>query len=39
VFPGPAKVELEEVAVDLGDLGPHEVVVQARRSVISRAPS
>ena len=35
VFPGPRQVELEEVTVDLGDLGPHEVVVQARRSVIS----
>jgi NADPH:quinone reductase-like Zn-dependent oxidoreductase len=34
-FPRPHQVELEEVTVDLGDLGPHEVVVQARRSVIS----
>ena len=35
VFPGPGRVELEEVIVDLRGLGPHEVVVQARRSVIS----
>ena len=35
VFPEPRRVELEEVIVDLRELGPHEVVVQARRSVIS----
>ena len=35
MFPRPRQVELEEVSVDLGGLGPHEVVVQARRSVIS----
>jgi threonine dehydrogenase-like Zn-dependent dehydrogenase len=35
VFPGSYRVELEEVLVDLSDLGPHEVVVQARRSLIS----
>jgi 2-desacetyl-2-hydroxyethyl bacteriochlorophyllide A dehydrogenase len=35
VFPEPRRVELEEVIVDASDLGPHEVVVQARRSVIS----
>jgi 2-desacetyl-2-hydroxyethyl bacteriochlorophyllide A dehydrogenase len=35
VFPEPRRVELEEVIVDLRKLGPHEVVVQARRSVIS----
>ena len=35
VFPEPRRVELEEVIVDLRELGPHEVVVRARRSVIS----
>jgi 2-desacetyl-2-hydroxyethyl bacteriochlorophyllide A dehydrogenase len=35
VFPEPGQVELEEVIVDLRELGPHELVVQARRSVIS----
>ncbi len=35
VFPEPRRVELEEVIVDLRALGPHEVVVQACRSVIS----
>ncbi len=35
VFPEPGRVELEEVIVDLGGLGAHEVVVQACRSVIS----
>ena len=35
VFPEPRRVELEEVIVDLRELGPHEVVVQAHRSVIS----
>ena len=30
VFPEPRRVELEEVIVDLRELGPHEVVVQAR---------
>jgi hypothetical protein len=35
VFPDPRRVELEEVIVNLRELGPHEVVVQARRSVIS----
>jgi len=35
VFPKPGRVELEEVIVDLRELGPHEVVVQACRSVIS----
>ena len=34
VFPGPRRVELEEVIVDPRDPGPHKVVVQARRSVI-----
>jgi len=34
VFPEPRRAELEEVIVDR-ELGPHEVVVQARRSVIS----
>lgn len=34
VFPGLRRVELEEVIVDLRELGPHEVVVQARHSVI-----
>ena len=33
-FPGPRRVELEEVIVDPRDPGPHKVVVQARRSVI-----
>jgi hypothetical protein len=32
VFPGPRRVELEEVIVDLRKLGPHEVVVRARRA-------
>jgi hypothetical protein len=27
VFPEPRRVELEEVIVDLRELGPHEVVV------------
>jgi len=35
VFPEPGRVELEELAVDLDGLGAHEVVVCARRSVIS----
>jgi len=35
VFPEPRRVELEEVIVDLRELGPHEVVVRACRSVIS----
>ena len=35
VFPEPRRVELEEVIVDLREPGPHEVVVQARRGVIS----
>lgn len=35
VFPEPHHVELEELTVRLDDLGPHEVVVRARRSVIS----
>jgi threonine dehydrogenase-like Zn-dependent dehydrogenase len=35
VFPEPRRVALEEVIVDLRELGPHEVVVQACRSVIS----
>ena len=35
VFSEPGRVELEEMIVDLHDLGPHEVVVQGRRSVIS----
>jgi threonine dehydrogenase-like Zn-dependent dehydrogenase len=35
VFPEPGRVELEEVIVDLRELGPHELVVQACRSVIS----
>lgn len=35
VFPEPRRVELEEVIVDLRALGPHEVVMQACRSVIS----
>jgi threonine dehydrogenase-like Zn-dependent dehydrogenase len=35
VFPEPHRVELEQVEVNLDNLGPHEVVVQARRSVIS----
>jgi 2-desacetyl-2-hydroxyethyl bacteriochlorophyllide A dehydrogenase len=35
VFPEPCQVELEDVIVDLRELGPHEVVVQARRSVLS----
>jgi threonine dehydrogenase-like Zn-dependent dehydrogenase len=34
-FPEPGRVELEQVTVGLDDLAPHEVVVQARRSVIS----
>jgi hypothetical protein len=34
-FPAPCRVELEDMIVDLRELGPHEVVVQARRSVIS----
>ena len=34
VFPEPRRAELEEVIVDR-ELGPHEVVVLARRSVIS----
>ena len=34
VFPGPRRVELEEVIVYLRELGPHEVVVEARHSVI-----
>ena len=35
VFSEPRRVELEEMVIDLRDIGPHEVVVQARRSVIS----
>lgn len=35
VFPEPHEVRLDEVEVDLDALGPHEVVVEARRSVIS----
>ena len=35
MFPEPRRVELEDLTVDLGELGAYEVVVQARRSVIS----
>jgi 2-desacetyl-2-hydroxyethyl bacteriochlorophyllide A dehydrogenase len=35
LFPEPRRVELEHFELGLDDLGPHEVVVQARRSVIS----
>ena len=35
VFPEPRKVELQQIEVDVDDLGAYEVVVQARRSVIS----
>jgi 2-desacetyl-2-hydroxyethyl bacteriochlorophyllide A dehydrogenase len=35
VFPEPRRVELERLDVSLQDLGPHEVVVRGRRSVIS----
>ncbi len=35
VFPEPGCVELERLEVSLQDLGPHELVVRGRRSVIS----
>jgi threonine dehydrogenase-like Zn-dependent dehydrogenase len=35
LFPSPGRAEVEQIRVDVGDLGPHEVVVQAKRSVIS----
>ena len=35
VFPEPRKVDLQQIEVDVDDLGAYEVVVQARRSVIS----
>ena len=35
VFPGTLRAELEQIDVDLDNLGPHEVVVRAKRSVIS----
>ena len=35
IFPEPRRVELEQLEVSLEALGPHEVVVRGRRSVIS----
>jgi threonine dehydrogenase-like Zn-dependent dehydrogenase len=35
VFPEPRRVELERLEVSLQDLGPYELVVRGRRSVIS----
>jgi 2-desacetyl-2-hydroxyethyl bacteriochlorophyllide A dehydrogenase len=35
VFPEPLRAELEQIDLNLDDLGPHEIVVRAKRSVIS----
>jgi 2-desacetyl-2-hydroxyethyl bacteriochlorophyllide A dehydrogenase len=35
VFPEPRRVEVRDIEIDVDSLGPYELVVQARRSVIS----
>ena len=39
VFPEPRRIEVQDVEVDVDDLGPYDVVVKARRGAGPRAPA